>query len=182
LTLYERIIGEERQPVIVIENKVDYTRLFGEIDIPLFMNYACAMSPSAYPALRLHPKMTEPDVTIICYGGMVQEALLAAEILFSRSDILAEIVVLTQVHPLPLEDLREAIHTPYLFPLEEGSVSAGFGSETLSALLEAGQPVTKAVRIASRPLPIPSSKELEEQVLCQSRHIADIVRGVFHGH
>ena len=98
-----------------------------------------------------------------------------------EKEILPEIIVLTQVCPLPLKHLQAAISTEFLYIVEEGSGFAGLGSEIISSLIERGQNIQKAKRITSLPMPIPASRELEKEVLVNARKIISIIEESFYG-
>jgi 2-oxoisovalerate dehydrogenase E1 component len=179
LEIYETIHQKEKHPVIVIENKVDYGRKFPNITPYILENYHCERSSSDYPTLRFAPNISKPDVTIITYGTMIHDVFKACEVLFYEKEILAEIIVLTKISPLPIADLQSAIHAEFLFTVEEGSKIGGFGSEVFSALFEQQQPIKKVKRITSFPVPVPSSNKLEKEVLVNADMIISGISEVF---
>lgn len=100
--------------------------------------------------------------------------------LFSELELVPEIIVLTKIHPI---DYRTIVHsverTRKLFVIEEGSAFAGIGSEIIASVAEQVHVDLVARRIASLPVPIPSSRVLEHEVLTTSgRIIAEIKEAV----
>ena len=73
------IVSKEKQPVLVIENKMLYTRKLYENCIN---GYDLSLSNTNYPVAKLYPSFDEPVFTIVSYGGVVNEILLALENLF----------------------------------------------------------------------------------------------------
>ena len=181
LDIYRAIYDTERHPVIVIENKVDYARKFQNISADLIKNYTCSSDNSVYPIFQFVPRVTKPDVTIITYGGSLNDVFEASKELFDEKEIIAEIIVLSQIHPLPIMNLQSSIGTEFLFVVEEGSKFAGIGSELIATIVENNHKLRKAKRIASLPVPIPSSKELESQILCNVNDIVNTVDQVYYG-
>lgn len=181
LTIYETIYKNEEHPVIVIENKADYSRKYSELDPEIAIHLACESSNSLYPTLRLSPKNLAADVSIITYGGMLHEVISASEALFVQKEILAEIIILSQICPLPVKELCDAIHSEFIFIVEEGSQFAGLGSEVSASLAESNMNIKKIMRISSLPVPIPSSKALEQMVLCNKDLIVLKVSEAFFG-
>jgi 2-oxoisovalerate dehydrogenase E1 component len=181
LNVYETIYKNEEHPVVVIENKVDYSRKYSDLDHGIVNNLLCERCNSRYPILRLSPKDLTADVSIITYGGMVHDVIGAGEALFVRKEIATEIIVLSQISPLPIEELLDAIRSEFIVVVEEGSQFAGFGSEVVASLAERSAKIKKVMRISSLPVPIPSSKVLEQKVLCNEDLIVSKVSEVFFG-
>lgn len=181
LEIYQTICLEEKHPVIVTENKVEYTKKFASVDGGIFEKYSCEISSSRFPTLRFFPCTTLPDATFFAYGGAVSEAFHSAEILFREKEILVEIVIPSQLSPLPITDLQSSIHTEFVFTLEEGSACGGWGGEAIASLVERGHRLKAAKRIASIPVPIPAARKLERQTLINVDNIVSIVSETFYG-
>ena len=85
---------------------------------------------------------------------------------FEETDEFAELVCLTQLHPMDLSLVKRSVDkTKRILVIEDGSVNFGIGSEVLAKLLEEGILLDFAKRIGSEPYPIPSVNELELQIL-----------------
>jgi 2-oxoisovalerate dehydrogenase E1 component len=181
LEIYENVYKSEEHPVIVLENKMDYSKKYSRVSHEIFHNYKYEKTTSNYPTLHISPKYSKPDLTLITYGGTLEDALCAVETLFFRHDILGEIVVLTQISPLPLSHLKSAIQAKTILVIEEGSKEAGFGSEVLASLIENGQPFHKIKRVTSISTAIPASHELEKQILVNPMKIVSAALEIVNG-
>lgn len=179
--IYEAIYKHEEHPVIVIENKIDYSRKFSFVPEDIFQHYVIEISDTRYPMLRFLPAASKPDVTVITFGGTIYDVFKAAEILFYERELLTEIIVLTQIYPLDYFVKQFEPHTEFLFVAEEGTKHAGFGSEMIASLVEHNHQMKQAKRIASLPVSIPSSKKLENNVLVNANRIFSTIESVFDG-
>ena len=178
----ERIIRSVMQtpsPVVIIENKLDYGRRIGPPDLPGFI---AEISEGSYPVLRIRPNVVKPQLTMITYGGMAQEVVSAVRELFDVHELLAEVLIYTQIGPIdPRAAIESARRTGVLVTVEEGTASCGIGGEFISCVSEVVRPL-RSLRIASLPVPIPSPRDLESQVLPSKRLIVERVAALFsHG-
>jgi len=180
--IYQAVLEQASGPVIVIEHKVDYARRLFDVGSFIRHGYRLERTTAAYPTLRLRPTGAPPDLTLITYGGMVGEGIEAAERLFAEQELLAEIIIPTRLHPLPVADLATLVGSPVVVTVEEGSVASGIGAEIVAALAEAtpGQP-RRFRRIGAQPVAIPAAKELERMVLPSADLIVAKVSELFHG-
>lgn len=176
--LYSNILKQETCPVIVLENKTDYGSKSSYLRSEMLRNHRLLRSNGLFPAYKVEPAYSSPDVCLIAYGGTVDAVLRATERLFFDHEILAAVLVLTQIHPINPGEL--SICAPRVYVVEEGSAAYGFGSEVIATLVESGQRFEKVGRIASLPVPIPSARLLESQVLLGFEQIVDRVVGDFH--
>src|SRR5439155_21005020 len=79
-----------------------------------------------------------PQITVVCYGGMLPEAERALDRLFEEQEIAGEIVCPTLIYPLDIEPVLESVRiSGRLLVVEEGQLFCGFGSEVLAAVYEA---------------------------------------------
>jgi 2-oxoisovalerate dehydrogenase E1 component len=153
--------------------------------------YSAAVDPKGYrvapPAVEdagadLFPTLTggdsDPDLTLVAYGGMVELAEAAAADL-RREELAVEIVAPSLLSPFPRRTLtsllagRERIVT-----VEETYQGYGFGAELAAALLEAGSRASYA-RVAAPPVPIPAARSLESAIVPDQRRITEAVLRVF---
>lgn len=157
-------------PVVLIENKLDYGRRLGPPDLP---GWVAEETSEAFPALRLRPRQTPPQVTLVTYGGMAAETVEAARVLFDQHEVLAEVIVLTQIGPPNVSPVVDSVRaTRALVTIEEGTAACGIGAEIISRVMLAGHPL-RATRVAAKPVPIPSPKVLEANVLPACATIVD---------
>tara|TARA_B100001123_G_scaffold365308_1_gene424214 strand:+ start:114 stop:2051 length:1938 start_codon:yes stop_codon:yes gene_type:complete len=170
--LYTSINGD-KNPVIVIENKLDYGKLV-EANIPSF--YSAFKTQELYPVVRLSPVEIEPELTIVTYGGMVQDCIDSIEIIFSEHEILPEILIISKIHPLDVSEIKFSVSkTGNLITVEEGSSAGGIGGEIIASLTETMGSSFKARRVSALPVPIPSVKSLEDLTLPSVNTIVKIL-------
>ena len=97
------------------------------------------------------------------------------EEIFRESDVLFELFVVQQLNPLPLPHFEKSVRQiRKVLIVEEGSDNFGWGSE-LAYQLSQITPAPKIIRVGARPVPIPSTRELEENILIGKR---DVVRAL----
>ena len=173
--LYSRI-HEEEHPVVVIENKLDYgRRIAGDQQ----SGFDYLFGGSSYPIVRIRPKGSDPNITIVTYGGIANVVNECIETLFIEGDIKADTFIISQIHPLELGEIVESVrHTGYLFTVEEGSLSGGIGSEIVSTLSEATDAPFVSRRIGALSVPVPSAKGLEDQVIPSRSRIVETILSV----
>jgi len=167
--LYSHILQHEQHPHIVLENKIDYTRRVNPLRHKVLKDYRFSQSDDPFPATRIEPMGGKMDACIVTYGGNVEMVLSAITDLFLEHELLAGAIVMTRIHPMNPEEL--VINSDRVFVVEEGASSYGFGSEVLALLAEGGAHFASLQRIGSLPLPIPATRELEEEVLVTKEQI-----------
>jgi len=131
-------------------------------------------------ALSMQPG-AKPDLTVICYGGMLPPVMAAANYLFMEFEWNIEIVVPAQFRPVPATDLLGvAARSGRVLVVEEGCLTGGWGGEVAALIHEAhfrllDQPVQ---RLAALDCPIPSGSALEREVLPTVEKIRDKIRAM----
>lgn len=131
-------------------------------------------------ALSIQPE-SKPDLTVICYGGMLPPVMAAAGYLFMEFEWNIEIVVPAQIRPLPAAPLLDAAaRSGRVLVVEEGCVTGGWGGEVAALIHEKHfrlleQPVG---RLGALDCPIPSSGALEREVLPSVESICDRIRSM----
>ncbi len=161
-TVYQTLAEQVTGPTLVIENKILYTRPFAP-KVP--RGFRVQHSDELFPTVRLAPAgEVTPQVTVVCYGGMLEIAEEALGRAFLEREIVAEIVCPTQLAPFNAEPVVESVRrTGRLLLLEEGKTFAAFGSEVIARVAEAG--VTLRTRRLGYDHFIPASFELENELL-----------------
>lgn len=168
--IFNKILNN-RHPVVLIENKTLYTKKLFE-DLPFGYNKEISRSKESYPVVKLTPKEAVSSLTIICYGGIVEEVLKAIEIIFIDEEILADIFVVTDISTNYVPGLKDSIlKSSKLCVVEEGNSFASFSSEVIASLLEKNISNFKVLRISNNTI-IPSSRKLEQNILPTSAKIA----------
>jgi 2-oxoisovalerate dehydrogenase E1 component len=134
--IYHTLLSTLESPHLVIENKILYTR-FVSGEPPA--GFSLRFSNETYPTVKLSPIDQPPSVTVVCYGGMLEDVEQAVERAFDEQEIACEIICPSQISPLNIAPILESvIRTGRLLTVEEGSDLAGFGSEVIAAVSEAG--------------------------------------------
>ncbi len=171
-------------PVLFIENKLLYPKQLIETDgngrSGHFHRREVETSAPGFPTviLSLAPDTT-PDVTLIAYGGMAEMAADAAYQAMMRDELVVEVVLPSRISPLPLDDVMEsARRSGRAVILEEGVCAGGWGAEVgsqLHATLGQAGPFSFA-RVGAEPVPIPSARSLERQVLPSVDGVLDAIK------
>jgi 2-oxoisovalerate dehydrogenase E1 component len=167
---YERLLRTIDRPTIVLENKVLYGKT---VSLESPQGFLWEHSEELFPCTRLRPGVP-PEVTIVVYGGMLEEAEEAVDQLFEQHDVVAEIICPLQLYPLNLEPIFASVQaTRRLLIVEEGQGFCGFGAELLAGLEEHDPALLLQVRrLFAPPHPIPSCKPLELELLPGRESIA----------
>jgi 2-oxoisovalerate dehydrogenase E1 component len=161
--IFNRIL-KNRQPVLLIENKTLYTKKMFE---SLMEGYTVEINENeeSYPVVRLRPSEGNSDLSVVCYGGIVDEVLKAIEILFLEEEILVDVFVVSDISSINVPGLIDSISaTSRLCVVEEGNSFASFSSELVSNLVENKCANFNLLRISNDTI-VPSSRELEKEVL-----------------
>jgi len=161
--VYDQVFESIDRPTIIIENKLLYGTRVGE-GVP--DGWMLEHSKEQFPTTRMRP-LDKPDVTILCYGGMLPDVEKAMEVLFDEHEVVCEVICPLQLYPLNLGPVAESIRqTKKLVVVEEGLSFAAFGAEVAAEMLEREPGTLKVFRRLSSPrLPIPACAPLEKQLL-----------------
>lgn len=174
--LLERIHEHLHEPCLLIENKLLYGvpvrttasdgRLWLENDAP-------------FPTLKLDAA-GKGDVTVVTYGGMVEEVEEAVRHAFIENEIVSEVLVPTMIFPLDLAPILESVaRTGRLVVVEEGQGFAGFGAEVIASCAERLPGMAlRSARVHAEPHPIPCSRDLEKEALPAAAQVLDALRNV----
>ena len=163
IDVYEPLVSNGHGASLVIENKIMYGGYFNQF---LPAGFTFNRSDSIFPDILVKPDSNKVDVTFICYGGMGDILVKAADKLFEEHDIISQVLILTQLYPLNvIPYLKSLNEIGALIVVEEGQGFSGFGSEILSQIYENEFNIPKVRRIFAEPTCIPSSAILENEVL-----------------
>jgi 2-oxoisovalerate dehydrogenase E1 component len=161
-------------PCLFIENKLTYSSYVSgrAPDGRIWMDNGAPL-----PTLRLGGH-GQADVTLVTYGGMLEECAEAAKIAFEEHEIVVEIVVPTRVYPLDTDPIFESVSgTLKVLTVEEGQGFSGFGSEVLAACAEK-IPGCRSARVFAETHPIPCARELEKHALPNLAKVIDAIRSL----
>lgn len=167
--IYINIYKNEKHPTIVIENKADYRKKIAVTSIP---NYVFERSIEKYPVIRGRPTISSPNATLVTYGGTAGILVDVIEDLFYEHEIKSELFVLTKISPIDCGPVIDSVKTTgRLFVVEDGSSSFGIGSEIIANVSQALSSKFLSMRIGAYPVPIPSAKSVEYEILPNKQRI-----------
>jgi 2-oxoisovalerate dehydrogenase E1 component len=173
--IYKNIHDNERHPVLVIENKVDYGRFIGGVDIDYFL---IQQSDEMYPTVRCTPETDTPTLTLVTYGGISHDVMSNVHDIFKKTELIPEVIVLSKISPLDISPVIDSVsHTKRVVVIEEGGKEFGIGAEIIAQVVEKVD-VILARRIGAKPVPIASSQSLEDCILPNTTLVEDIFREV----
>ncbi len=159
-------------PFLLIENKVLYTRQFNPRPP---VGYKALASDETFSTVRITPVAGRPQVTVFCYGGVLEEVEAALEIAFDEGDVLCDVISPTCISPLSIGPLREALAvTGTLLTVEEGCAVGGVAGEAIARLVEQGVALRRVRRLSHDGI-VPASSAAEADVLPSRQSIADAI-------
>lgn len=161
--IYDQLFASIKQPTLVIENKLLYACNTTD-EMP--DGFVLEHSDEPFAATRLRPEAV-PDITIVCYGGILREAEQAMVRAFDEHEVICEIVCPVQLYPLNASPIVESVsRSRRLLVVEEGTGFTGFGAEVIAQVQERAPTALQSVRRLSGPdHPIPSCAPLERRLL-----------------
>ena len=166
--LLQRCLSVTCGPVLFVENKIQYTRRLSTIKNGKYEKFDVKMSEDIYPVFKLSlTKFSIPDCYLFCYGENIEIAMKVSLKLLIKNEIVSEIIVITKISPLEIKTFEDLdLDNKTIVTIEENTKESSGGSEIISLIMESfNANNSKFVRIAALDLPIPSSMELEKQVL-----------------
>jgi 2-oxoisovalerate dehydrogenase E1 component len=171
--IFNKIL-KNKKPVLLIENKILYTKKMYE-DLPFGYQLEVMENEYDYPITKISPIDGDPNVTIVCYGGILNEVLNSTKDLFSAHELLVEIFVPTDLNNSFIPNLEISLkNTKLLCIVQEGNSFGSFGSEVVSSLIKNNFKDFDLINISNNTI-IPSSRELEGTVLPTSEKISKLI-------
>ncbi|MFK8059079.1 MAG: thiamine pyrophosphate-dependent enzyme, partial [Polaribacter sp.] len=168
----------ENSPVLVIENKVLYTRKLQE---KVLLGYEVLITDEKYPTLKIGPQARKADVTILCYGEVLEDIEKAIELAFEEEEIFCEIICPSQINPINIMPVIESIKsTKRLLTVEEGTNIASYSSEIAALIMQEGVSLKSFVRLSNNEI-IPSSSKAELDILPNVNSILEKIKETFYG-
>jgi 2-oxoisovalerate dehydrogenase E1 component len=161
--VYRDLIRDVDSPTIVIENKM----LYGQyVSGTAPEGFSWENNGARYPTTRLSSG-DKPDLTIVCYGGVLYDVEKVVDKLIDEHELVPEIVVPMSLYPLDIAPILDSVaRSGRLLTVEEGQGFCGFGSEVLAKLQEAAPGILKSCgRHSAMPAAIPSAKPAEDLML-----------------
>jgi pyruvate/2-oxoglutarate/acetoin dehydrogenase E1 component len=172
--LLRRAVVESTDPVLFVENKAMYAQPHEPPVADRVAEFATRLSADRFPTLTFSlNNLAAPDITLATYGAMTSLALQAALDLALEHELFAEVVVPSQLSPLPTAELLASLSASRrLLVAEEGTLTAGWGAEVVARLMDLAKFPFASARVAAKDSIIPTSRPLEEAMLPQS---ADLI-------
>ena len=177
--LLKNSVLEVKQPLLFIENKILYPMEL-KIDnksklVDDFHHKSINVSNKYFPTEILKTDESEIfDITIITYGGMAQKVLNAAKKKFIEDETSIQIIIPSLIKPIPAEDIVSTLRgSKNILIVEESYKYSGWGSELSCIIYENNfkELMAPINRLGSKEYPIPSSSNLEKNVLPQEDDI-----------
>jgi 2-oxoisovalerate dehydrogenase E1 component len=159
--LWESVINWP-YPTIFLEHKLLYASAVDQTGYRIVEPASEDVAATLFPTLVRGA--SDPDVTLVAYGGTVELTEQAAAEL-EHEELRVEIVVPSLLSPLPRKTLQGLLASRgRVVTIEESQSEFGFGAELGATLLEAGYR-GKYARVGAPPVPIPAARSLEAQVM-----------------
>ena len=163
-------------PTIFLEHKLLYGTTVDSARYEAFPASPLDSGAKHFPLLRRGS--TEPDVTIVAYGGMVEIAEAVAAQL-AAEELEVELVLPALLAPLPRHTLTSLLLSrARVVAIEETHSECGFAAELGSVLLEAGF-AGRYARVGTAPVPIPAARSLEALVMPDAKRVMDEILRLF---
>ena len=158
--IYDTLLNTIKIPTLVIENKQDYAR--ENLPKTSACNYEYYKNNLELPDLK-YATDEDPDITIVCWGGLVVELEEIINDLTESEEIIVEMIVPTMIYPLRMSPIEESLlKTGKLLIVEDDTSFSSLGSEIISQLSIANFDF-KAIKLNTKDEIIPSSKILEDK-------------------
>ena len=180
--LLQRIICESSDPVLFIENKLQYLLpLQSAADLTDFeqeITFSTTDTEKRYPTYRFALKgAPAASLTLSAYGYMAELARQAQRKLAYEYEIFCELVTPTRLAPFDVTSVVESAgRTGRLLTIEEGGLTLGWGAEILARTAEALPAAPMMRRLPAQDTPVPASPALEKAALPQVEDIINSVR------
>jgi 2-oxoisovalerate dehydrogenase E1 component len=171
--IYDTLFASIDRPTLVIENKLLYA---AHVTDKVPDGFVLEHSGESFPTTRIRPQ-GKPDVTLLCYGGMLPDVEKAIDELFDEHEIICEIICPIQLYPFnPVTVIESVENSGRLIAVEEGLSFAAFGGEVAAQILETAPGVVRHFRRLASPChPIPACGPLEKELLPGAFHVKQAV-------
>lgn len=179
----ERLAQSDTGPTLLIENKLLYTQ---HLRHSLPEGFVTRLSNDAFPTVHIEPLASHIDLTLVGYGGLSEVLVNVADRLFLEQDLIAQILVPTQLYPFEIKSILPLVQrgkSSSLVVIEEGQGFASFGSEFIAQIAERGLDFSNRIlRILPPEQCIPASRPLENEMLPSVESILKEIVEWIHGH
>jgi pyruvate/2-oxoglutarate/acetoin dehydrogenase E1 component len=180
--LLKRLIIETSNPVLFVENKLQYLLPLltqnGLSEFDVHERYAADDDKRFFPIRTLEiAGAPSPVCTIAAYGYMSELCLEAVKKLAYDHEVFCRLVIPTRLTPFHTEIIEESVlETGRLVVAEEGTLTMGWGAELIALVAEKlGAQLKNVSRVGAENTPVPAAATLEQQTLPQVKSIIDTV-------
>jgi len=162
-----RCVLESAGPTLFVEYKLLYPERMADDAELAEAGFEVRREPAGLETVVLTPRGSDPDVTVVTYGGMVPDVLAVAAALLRDEEIGVEVVAPARIAPLdPAPVLASLARTRRGVVAEEGTRTNGWGAELACRVYEAGCELdAPLVRVAAPDSVLPTSRPLELAML-----------------
>ena len=175
--IYNTLLQNINKPTLVIENKLDYTRK--DVPIKSNNNYIYYKNNLSIYDVKYSLINEDPDVTVVCWGGLVCELEEIINDLTEKEEIIVEMIVPTLLYPLNIDPIEESIiKTKKMIIIEDESAFGTLGSEIISQLSQSNYKFQSIILNTEDDI-IPSSKILEEKHYVSKLKIYNEIKRLF---
>lgn len=175
--IYNKILQSIDKPTLIIENKLDYTRK--DTPLPSKSNYKYYKTQSQLYDLKYTIIDEKPDVTIVCWGGLVYDIESIVDDITLKEEILIDVIIPTLIYPIDINPIKESVlKTKKLLIVEDDVSFSSIGSEIISQLSILNLSFN-CVKLNSLDDIIPSSKLLEEKHYASKKNIYNSIKELF---
>jgi len=169
LIIYEHIINNENGPVLIIENKLMYSSYI-YTKTPEFFDFY--YTNEFIPNIIIKPQNAIVDIILVGYGGVADSMIEAIEIIFEEFDICAQCIIITKIYPFNISNILSLLdESSKILIIEEGQGFSSFGSEFIAQLYQFSSKKYECFRLFPDEFCIPSTIELEREILPNSNLI-----------
>ena len=175
--IYNKILQTIDKPTLIIENKLDYTRK----DTPKKFKSSYKYYKNNFPIYDLKYSIIkeDPDITVVCWGGLVYELEEIINDLTEREEIIVEMIIPTMLYPLNIKSIKDSVlRTKKILIIEDESSFATLSSEII-ALLSGTNNDFFSVQLNTADDIIPASRLLEESHYVSKQEIYDEMKRLF---
>jgi 2-oxoisovalerate dehydrogenase E1 component len=172
--LLRHAVLADDSPKVFVENKLLYA-LRPAVKPPIDLRFVPLETRNGdYAALQYIPaRGAKPDVTVVTYGGMTGPTEAAMQKLIEEDELSFDYFVLTQLWPLDVSAITDSVRrTRRLVVIEDSTAEFGVGSAVIAGVAQALEGGFACRAVGARPVPIPSARQLEEQVLPSAETVA----------
>lgn len=175
--IFSNIISNLSNPVLVIENKVLYTR---SLNTENPNGYLVQASNDPFPTIKISPVDKKPQITLVCYGEMLDDVERAMLNVFDEVEILCEVIAPTRICPLNITSIIDSVRiTKNLIIVEEGVIFSAFGSEICAVILEQNIKINYVKRLGNNNI-IPCSSDAEKDLVPNANKIFETIKSALY--